>query len=111
RGTAAAAAALAAMAGADLIDGCLFGQGERTGNVDLITLGMNLYTQGIDPMSDFSDIDRIRRTAEYCNQMDVHARHPYGGALGYTPFSGLHQDAIKTGLDGRNEARAPAGSC
>src|SRR5690625_453049 len=110
RGTAVAAAELAVMAGADRIEGCLFGQGERTGNVDLITLGMNLYTQGIDPMIDFSDIDRIRRTAEYCNQMDVHARHPYGGDLVYTSFSGSHQDAIKKGFDVRNEAVAAAGA-
>ena len=110
RGTAVAAAELAVMAGADRIEGSLFGQGERTGNVDLITLGMNLYTQGIDPMIDFSDIDRIRRTAEYCNQMDVHARHPYGGDLVYTSFSGSHQDAIKKGFDVRNEAVAAAGA-
>ncbi len=99
RGTAVAAAELALMAGADRIEGCLFGQGERTGNVDLVTLGMNLFSQGVDPQIDFSDIDEVRRTAEYCNQMGVHARHPYVGDLVYTSFSGSHQDAIKKGFD------------
>ncbi|MFD9013641.1 2-isopropylmalate synthase [Streptomyces sp. NPDC059558] len=99
RGTAVAAAELALMAGADRIEGCLFGQGERTGNVDLITLGMNLFSQGIDPQIDFSQIDEIRRTSEYCNQMEVHPRHPYAGDLVYTAFSGSHQDAIKKGFD------------
>ncbi|MGI5198143.1 2-isopropylmalate synthase [Streptomyces sp. CA-288835] len=99
RGTAVAAAELALMAGADRIEGCLFGQGERTGNVDLVTLGMNLFSQGVDPQIDFSNIDEVRRTAEYCNQMEVHARHPYVGDLVYTSFSGSHQDAIKKGFD------------
>ncbi|GGZ52962.1 2-isopropylmalate synthase [Streptomyces bluensis] len=99
RGTAVAAAELALMAGADRVEGCLFGQGERTGNVDLVTLGMNLFSQGVDPQIDFSDIDEIRRTWEYCNQMEVHARHPYVGDLVYTSFSGSHQDAIKKGFD------------
>ncbi|MEV8315619.1 2-isopropylmalate synthase [Streptomyces sp. NPDC059900] len=99
RGTAVAAAELAIMAGADRIEGCLFGQGERTGNVDLVTLGMNLFSQGVDPQIDFSDIDEIRRTAEYCNQMEIHPRHPYAGDLVYTAFSGSHQDAIKKGFE------------
>jgi 2-isopropylmalate synthase len=99
RGTAVAAAELAIMAGADRIEGCLFGQGERTGNVDLVTLGMNLFSQGVDPMIDFSQIDEIRRTAEYCSQMEVHPRHPYAGDLVYTAFSGSHQDAIKKGFE------------
>ncbi|WP_396455000.1 2-isopropylmalate synthase, partial [Actinomadura sp.] len=94
RGTAVAAAELGYMAGADRIEGCLFGNGERTGNVCLVTLGLNLFTQGVDPMIDFSDIDEIRRTVEYCNQLPVHERHPYGGDLVYTAFSGSHQDAI-----------------
>jgi len=99
RGTAVAAAELALMAGADRIEGCLFGNGERTGNVDLVTLGMNLFSQGIDPRIDFSDIDGIRRTVEYCNQIGVHERHPYAGDLVYTSFSGSHQDAIKKGFE------------
>ncbi|GHJ98770.1 2-isopropylmalate synthase [Streptomyces sp. NPDC003753] len=99
RGTAVAAAELAVMAGADRVEGCLFGQGERTGNVDLVTLGMNLFSQGVDPQIDFSHIDEIRRTWEYCNQMEVHPRHPYIGDLVYTSFSGSHQDAIKKGFD------------
>ena len=94
RGTAVAAAELGYMAGADRIEGCLFGNGERTGNVCLVTLGMNLFSQGIDPQIDFSDIDEIRRTVEYCNQLPVNERHPYGGDLVYTAFSGSHQDAI-----------------
>ncbi|QKV95043.1 2-isopropylmalate synthase [Streptomyces sp. NA02950] len=105
RGTAVAAAELAIMAGADRIEGCLFGQGERTGNVDLVTLGMNLFSQGVDPQIDFSQIDEIRRTAEYCNQMEIHPRHPYAGDLVYTAFSGSHQDAIKKGFEAM-EARA-----
>ncbi|MFD3676606.1 2-isopropylmalate synthase [Streptomyces sp. NPDC058613] len=109
RGTAVAAAELALMAGADRIEGCLFGQGERTGNVDLITLGMNLFSQGIDPQIDFSQIDEIRRTSEYCNQMEVHPRHPYAGDLVYTAFSGSHQDAIKKGFDAREADAAAAG--
>ncbi|MCX4998374.1 2-isopropylmalate synthase [Streptomyces longwoodensis] len=107
RGTAVAAAELALMAGADRVEGCLFGQGERTGNVDLVTLGMNLFSQGVDPQIDFSDIDEIRRTWEYCNQMEVHPRHPYVGDLVYTSFSGSHQDAIKKGFDAM-EAEAEA---
>ncbi|WP_445528575.1 2-isopropylmalate synthase [Streptomyces cyslabdanicus] len=99
RGTAVAAAELGLMAGADRVEGCLFGQGERTGNVDLVTLGMNMFSQGVDPQIDFSDIDEIRRTWEYCNQMEVHPRHPYVGDLVYTSFSGSHQDAIKKGFD------------
>ena len=109
RGTAVAAAELAVMAGADRVEGCLFGQGERTGNVDLITLGMNLYTQGVDPMIDFSDIDEVRRTVEHCTQMDVPPRHPYGGDLVYTAFSGSHQDAIKKGFTLREEKVAADG--
>src|SRR5450830_296602 len=105
RGTAVAAAELAVMAGADRIEGCLIGHGERTGNVDMVTLGMNLFTQGIDPMIDFSDIDDVRRTVEYCTQLDVHPRHPWGGDLVFTAFSGSHQDAIKKGLE-RMEADA-----
>lgn len=99
RGTAVAATELAMMAGADRVEGCLFGHGERTGNVDLVTLGMNLFSQGIDPQIDFSDIDEIRRTVEYCTNLPVHPRHPYAGDLVYTAFSGSHQDAIKKGLE------------
>ncbi|MGW6965793.1 2-isopropylmalate synthase [Streptomyces zaomyceticus] len=109
RGTAVAAAELAIMAGADRIEGCLFGQGERTGNVDLVTLGMNLFSQGVDPQIDFSQIDEIRRTSEYCNQMEVHPRHPYAGDLVYTAFSGSHQDAIKKGFDAMEADAAAAG--
>ncbi|MGW4974755.1 2-isopropylmalate synthase [Streptomyces mirabilis] len=109
RGTAVAAAELALMAGADRIEGCLFGQGERTGNVDLVTLGMNLFSQGVDPQIDFSNIDEVRRTAEYCNQMEVHARHPYVGDLVYTSFSGSHQDAIKKGFDAMEADAAAQG--
>uniref|UniRef100_UPI003341141F 2-isopropylmalate synthase n=1 Tax=Castellaniella defragrans TaxID=75697 RepID=UPI003341141F len=98
RGTAVAAAEFAVMAGADRIEGCLFGHGERTGNVDLVTLALNLYTQGIDPGLDFSDIDEIRRCVEYCTQLPVHPRHPYAGDLVFTAFSGSHQDAIKKGF-------------
>jgi len=109
RGCAVADAELAVMAGADRIEGCLFGNGERTGNVDLVTLGMNLYSQGIDPQVDFSDIDEIRRTVEYCNQIGVHERHPYAGDLVYTAFSGSHQDAIKKGFEAREAAAAARG--
>jgi 2-isopropylmalate synthase len=98
RGTGVAAAELAVMAGAERIEGCLFGNGERTGNVDLVTLALNLYTQGIDPGLDFSDIDRIRREVELANQLPVHPRHPYAGDLVFTAFSGSHQDAIKKGF-------------
>jgi 2-isopropylmalate synthase len=101
RGTAVAAAELAVMAGADRIEGCLFGNGERTGNVDLVTLALNLYSQGVAPGLDFSDIDDIRRTVEQCNQLPVHPRHPYAGELVYTAFSGSHQDAIKKGFAAR----------
>ncbi len=98
RGTAVAASELGYLAGADRIEGCLFGNGERTGNVCLVTLGMNLFSQGIDPQIDFSNIDDVRRTVEYCNQIPVNERHPYGGDLVYTAFSGSHQDAINKGL-------------
>jgi 2-isopropylmalate synthase len=109
RGTAVADAELAVLAGADRIEGCLFGNGERTGNVCLVTLGMNLFSQAIDPMIDFSDIDEIRRTVEYCNQLPVHPRHPYAGELVYTAFSGSHQDAIKKGFDALERDAAAAG--
>ncbi len=109
RGTAVAAAELGYMAGADRIEGCLFGNGERTGNVCLVTLGLNLFSQGVDPQIDFSDIDEIRRTVEYCNQLPVPERHPYGGDLVYTAFSGSHQDAIKKGFDHLNRDAAAAG--
>ena len=99
RGTGVATAELGYMAGADRIEGCLFGNGERTGNVDLITLGLNMLTQGVDPQIDFSDIEQIRRTVEYCNQLRVPERHPYGGDLVFTAFSGSHQDAVNKGLD------------
>ena len=99
RGTAIAAAELGYMAGADRIEGCLFGNGERTGNVDLVALGLNLFTQGIDPQIDFSDLDEVKRTAEYCNQLAVHERSPWAGDLVYTAFSGSHQDAIKKGFE------------
>ncbi len=109
RGTAVAATELAVMAGADRVEGCLFGHGERTGNVCLVTLGMNLFSQGIDPMIDFSDIDEIRRTVEYCTQLPVHPRHPYAGDLVYTAFSGSHQDAIKKGLEALEKEASAAG--
>ncbi len=109
RGTGVAAAELGYQAGADRIEGCLFGNGERTGNVDLVTLGMNLFTQGIDPQIDFSDIDEIRRTVEYCNQLPVAERHPWGGDLVYTAFSGSHQDAINKGFDAMTADAAEAG--
>jgi 2-isopropylmalate synthase len=109
RGTAVADAELAVLAGADRVEGCLFGNGERTGNVCLATLGMNLFSQGIDPMIDFSDIDEIRRTVEYCNQLPVHPRHPYAGELVYTAFSGSHQDAIKKGFEAIEQEAAAAG--
>ena len=98
RGTAVAAAELAILAGAERVEGCLFGNGERTGNVDLVTLAMNLYTQGIDPGLDFSDIDGVRRVVERCNRIAVHPRHPYAGDLVFTAFSGSHQDAIRKGF-------------
>lgn len=98
RGTGVAAAELAVMAGADRVEGCLFGNGERTGNVDLVTLALNLYTQGVNPGLDFSDIDEVRQCVEDCNQIPVHPRHPYVGDLVFTAFSGSHQDAIKKGF-------------
>ncbi len=101
RGTGVAAAELGLMAGADRVEGCLFGNGERTGNCCLVTLALNLYTQGIDPKIDFSDIDEVIQTVEYCNQLPVHPRHPYGGELVFTAFSGSHQDAIKKGFAAR----------
>ncbi len=110
RGTAVADAELAVLAGADRVEGCLFGNGERTGNVCLVTMGMNLFSQGIDPMISFSDIDEIRRTVEYCNQLPVHPRHPYAGDLVYTAFSGSHQDAIKKGFEAHEDAAAAAGA-
>lgn len=109
RGTAVAASELGYMAGADRIEGCLFGNGERTGNVDLVTLGMNLYTQGIDPEIDFSNMPKIRRVAEYANQMPVHARSPWAGDLVFTAFSGSHQDAIKKGIDAMDATAAEKG--
>jgi 2-isopropylmalate synthase len=107
RGTGVAATELGLMAGADRVEGCLFGNGERTGNCDLVTVALNLYTQGIDPGLDFSDIDAVIKTVEYCNQLPVHPRHPYAGELVFTAFSGSHQDAIKKGFaaqEARNDA-------
>jgi 2-isopropylmalate synthase len=109
RGTAVAAAELGVMAGADRVEGCLFGNGERTGNVCLVTLGLNLFSQGVDPGIDFSDIDEVRRTVEHCNQLPVHPRHPYAGDLVYTAFSGSHQDAIKKGFEALEKDAAAAG--
>jgi 2-isopropylmalate synthase len=109
RGTGVAAAELGLMAGADRVEGCLFGNGERTGNVDLVTLGLNLFSQGIDPQIDFAGIDEIKRTVEYCNQLPVHERHPYAGDLVYTSFSGSHQDAIKKGFEALDRDAATAG--
>ena len=109
RGTAIAAAELGYMAGADRIEGCLFGNGERTGNVDLVALGINLFTQGIDPQIDFSDLDGVKRTAEYCNQLEVHERSPWAGDLVYTAFSGSHQDAIKKGFEAMEADAAAKG--
>ncbi len=109
RGTAVAAAELGVQAGADRVEGCLFGNGERTGNVCLVTLGLNLFSQGVDPEIDFSDIDEVRRTVEHCNQLPVHPRHPYGGDLVYTAFSGSHQDAIKKGLEALDRKASAAG--
>ena len=93
-----AATELGLMAGADRVEGCLFGNGERTGNVDLVTVALNLYTQGVDPQLDFSDIDDVRKVVEECNQLPVHPRHPYVGDLVHTAFSGSHQDAIRKGF-------------
>ncbi|WP_203567120.1 2-isopropylmalate synthase [Aestuariimicrobium ganziense] len=109
RGTAVAATELALMAGADRVEGCLFGHGERTGNVDLVTLALNLFSQGIDPQVDFSDVDEVRRTVEYCTGLPVHPRHPYAGDLVYTAFSGSHQDAIKKGLEDLERRAAEQG--
>ncbi|MCU1536832.1 MAG: 2-isopropylmalate synthase [Humibacillus sp.] len=110
RGTGVAAAELGYLAGADRIEGCLFGNGERTGNVCLVTLGMNLFGQGIDPQIDFSDIDEVRRTVEHCNQLPVGERHPYGGDLVFTAFSGSHQDAIKKGFEAMAAEAAEKGT-
>jgi 2-isopropylmalate synthase len=110
RGTGVAAAELGFLAGADRIEGCLFGNGERTGNVCLVTLGLNLFSQGVDPQLDFSDLDSVRRTVEHCNQLPVGERHPYGGDLVFTAFSGSHQDAIKKGLDAMAAKAAASGS-
>ncbi|OZC46770.1 2-isopropylmalate synthase [Rhodococcus sp. RS1C4] len=110
RGTGVAAAELGYQAGADRIEGCLFGNGERTGNVCLVTLGLNMFTRGVDPQIDFSNIDEVRRTVEYCNQLPVHERHPYGGDLVYTAFSGSHQDAINKGLDAMKATADEQGS-
>ncbi|RSN37630.1 2-isopropylmalate synthase [Amycolatopsis sp. WAC 01416] len=110
RGTGIAAAELGFQAGADRIEGCLFGNGERTGNVDLVALGMNLYSQGVDPQIDFSDMDEIKRTVEYCNQLPVHERSPWAGDLVFTAFSGSHQDAINKGLDAMKAAADKAGA-
>ena len=107
RGTGVAAAELGLMAGADRVEGCLFGNGERTGNCCLVTMALNMYTQGIDPQLDFSDIDRVIETVEYCNALPVHPRHPYGGELVYTAFSGSHQDAIKKGFAAREGQNDP----
>ncbi|HET8659071.1 MAG TPA: 2-isopropylmalate synthase [Micromonosporaceae bacterium] len=109
RGTAVAAAELGLLAGAERVEGCLFGNGERTGNVDLVTLGLNLFSQGVDPQLDFSDIDAVRRTVEHCNQLPVPARHPYAGELVFTSFSGSHQDAINKGFDALRRDAAAAG--
>ena len=107
RGSAVAATELGLMAGADRVEGTLFGNGERTGNVDLITLGLNMMTQGVNPNLDFSDINRLIETAEYCNQLPVHERHPYAGSLVHTAFSGSHQDAIRKGMDALSAANEP----
>ena len=103
RGTGVAAAEFAVMAGADRVEGCLFGNGERTGNVDLVTLALNLYTQGVDPGLDLSDLHEVVKTVEYCNQIPVHPRHPYAGDLVFTAFSGSHQDAIKKGFTAQQQ--------
>jgi 2-isopropylmalate synthase len=107
RGTAVAAAELALMAGADRVEGTLFGNGERTGNVDIVTMGLNLFTQGVDPQLDLADVNAIREVAEFCTQMPVHQRHPYVGELVYTAFSGSHQDAIKKGFDAQERRNEP----
>jgi 2-isopropylmalate synthase len=107
RGTAVAAAELALMAGADRVEGTLFGNGERTGNVDIMTMALNLFTQGIDPQLDLHDVDAIKNIVEYCNQLPVHQRHPYVGELVYTAFSGSHQDAIKKGFEAQEKRNDP----
>ncbi len=107
RGAAVAAAELAMLAGAQRVEGTLFGNGERTGNVDIVTLALNLYSQGIDPQLALWDIDEVVRVAEYCNRIPVHPRHPYAGELVYTAFSGSHQDAIKKGLAALDKRRTP----
>jgi 2-isopropylmalate synthase len=107
RGTAVAAAELALMAGADRVEGTLFGNGERTGNVDIVTMALNLFTQGVDPQLDLHDVDAIRNVAEYCNQLPIHQRHPYVGELVYTAFSGSHQDAIKKGFEAQEKRNDP----
>ncbi|MFF5474124.1 2-isopropylmalate synthase [Streptomyces achromogenes] len=109
RGTGVACAELAVLAGAQRVEGCLFGNGERTGNVDLVTLALNLYAQGVDPMVDFGDIDAVRETVEHCNRLPVHPRHPYAGELVHTAFSGTHQDAISKGLAHHARRAAEAG--
>ena len=107
RGTGIAAAELGLMAGADRIEGTLFGNGERTGNVDIVSLALNQLTQGVDPKLDFSDINKVMREVEYCNQLPIHPRHPYAGDLVFTAFSGSHQDAIKKGFDAMRETNDP----
>lgn len=107
RGTGVAAAEFGIMAGADRVEGTLFGNGERTGNVDVVNIAMNMYTQGVDPKLDFSDINEVVRTVEYCNQLPVHPRHPYGGDLVFTAFSGSHQDAIKKGFGAMKQSNDP----
>ncbi len=99
------------MAGGERVEGALFGNGERTGNVDIVTLALNLFSHGVDPRLDFSDIDEVRRVVEYCNQLPVHIRHPYAGELVYTAFSGSHQDAIKKGMDAIEESGRSSGRC
>lgn len=110
RGTGVATAELAMLAGAERVEGCLFGNGERAGNVDLVTLGLNMFSQGVDPGIDFADLNRVRRTVEHCTELPVHPRHPYGGDLVYTAFSGSHQDAIKKGFDEQKRVAAAAGT-
>ena len=107
RGTAVAAAELALMAGADRVEGTLFGNGERTGNVDIVTMALNLFTQGVDPELDLRDVNAIKEVAEYCTQLPVHQRHPYVGELVYTAFSGSHQDAIKKGFEAQEKRNDP----
>jgi 2-isopropylmalate synthase len=110
RGTGVATAEMALLAGAERIEGCLFGNGERAGNVDLVTLGLNMFSQGVDPGIDFGDLNRVRRVVEHCTELPVHPRHPYGGDLVYTAFSGSHQDAIKKGFDEQERVAAASGT-